>query len=145
MDEVQQGGYDIRGTSEADITVEYAWNVGKALADWLSTSGQAVVIAQDGTQELARATIEGLRLQGRDVLDGGIGDKDAAKDLIEKLTLSGGAVIGHDDLQNVSTIELYEENGRLIDSESGLSSIHELVQAGNFVPAAVKGELTALA
>jgi phosphomannomutase len=145
MDEAQQGGFDIRGTAEADISVEYAWNVGKAVADWLPTAGRAVVVSRDDTQELAHGLIEGMRLQGRDVLDGGSGNKDLATSLIEELSLSGAAVVGRDELQNVSTIELFQEDGRLIDSEVGLAVIHELVQGGNFVPAAVKGELTALA
>lgn len=145
MSEDLISGYDIRGTEETGLTVECAWNIGKAVADILPTAGQVVVVALTSETELTRALIEGLRLQGRNVLNGGVGDKTAALDLIEKLGLSGAVVLGYDDLENVSTIEIYQEDGRLIDSESGLLDIRELIQAGNFVPAAVKGELTSLA
>ena len=59
--------------------------------------------------------------------------------------LSGAAVIGFDELEHVTTIELYKEDAKLIDSETGLKEIHDVVQAGNFVPAATKGELLHIA
>jgi phosphomannomutase len=145
MSEELIGKFDIRGTEETGLTVECAWNVGKAVADMLSLPGQVVVVALTSETELTRAVIEGLRLQGRNVLDGGDGDKDSARDLIAKMGLAGAVVIGYDETDHVSTIELYQEDGRLIDSESGLHGIRASVEAGNFVPAAVKGELTALA
>lgn len=145
MNEELVGGFDIRGTAEEGLTVEHAWNVGKAIADWLPTAGQVAVVTAASQEELARAVIEGLRLQGRDVLDGATGDKDVAMALIPKLGLSGAVVVGYDELEKVATIELYQQDGRLVDSQTGLGDIRELVEAGNFVPAAVKGELTNLA
>ena len=145
MSEELISAYDIRGTEETGLTVECAWNVGKALADWLPTVGRIVVVYTPSQQSLARGAIEGLRLQGRDVVDGGNGDKEKAKSYILTAGLSGAVVIGYDELERVSTIELYQDGAKLIDIESGLKQIHELVQAGNFVPAAVKGELTQLA
>lgn len=145
MSEELIGRYDIRGTEETGLTVECAWNVGKAVADTLPTAGQVVVLALTSETELTRAVIEGLRLQGRDVLDGGVGDRDAAKALITKIGLSGAVVIGYDEMEKVSTIEIYQEEGRPIDSETGLQDIRLAVEAGNFVPAARKGELTSLA
>lgn len=138
-------GFDIRGTETTGLTVDYAWNAGKALADWLPTAGSVVVTRAPSEERLAAAVIEGLRLQGRNVVDGGTGDKEAAISYIKTMGLSGGAVIGFDELERVSVIELYREDGRLIDSQTGLAEIDELVQTGNFVPAAVKGELTAVA
>ena len=137
--------YDIRGTEETGLTVECAWNVGKALADWLPTAGSIVVMSVPSRQHLAEAVIEGLRLQGRDVINGGSGDKGAAITYIKTAGLSGAVVVGYDELGKVTTIELYQDEARLIDSETGLQQIRELVEAGNFVPAAVKGELTQLA
>lgn len=145
MSEELIGGYDIRGTVETGLDVECAWNVGKALADWLPTTGSVVVVTVPTHQDLARGVIEGLRLQGRTVVDGGIGDKEKAIAYVKTVGLSGAAVVGFDELEKVTTIELYREDARLIDSETGLKDIRELVEAGNFVPAAIKGELTALA
>ena len=145
MSEELISAYDIRGTEETGLTVECAWNVGKALADWLPTVGKVVIVYLPEQQGLARGAIEGLRLQGRDVVDGGNGDKEKAKSYVLSAGLSGAVVVGYDELERVHTIELYQEGARLIDGETGLKQIRELVQAGNFVPAAVKGELTQLA
>lgn len=133
--------YDIRGTEASGLTVECAWNVGKALADWLPTAGNVVVVTVPTQREVASAVMEGLRLQGRTVVDGGTGDKEVAKKYITTTGISGAAVIGFDELEKQTTIELYQHEAKLIDGESGLKEIRDLVEAGNFVPAAVKGEL----
>lgn len=145
MSEELISAYDIRGTEATGLDVECAWNVGKALADWLATDGDVVVMWRPGQEKLAEAVVEGLRLQGRNVVSGGNGDKEAAISVVITAGLSGAAVVGFDELEHLSTIELYREDAKLIDSETGLKSIRELVEAGNFVPAAVKGELTSLA
>lgn len=143
MNEELTSAYDIRGTEETGLTIECAWNVGKALADWLPTAGNVIVVYLPAQERLARGAIEGLRLQGRNVIDGGRGDREMAKQQIMTTGLSGAIVIAYDELEQVHTIELYQHEGKLIDSETGLQEIRMLVQAGNFVPAAVKGELTA--
>ena len=38
MSEELISAFDIRGTEESGLDVECAWNVGKALADWLPSS-----------------------------------------------------------------------------------------------------------
>lgn len=137
--------YDIRGTEETGLTVECAWNVGKALADWLPTAGNVVVTYNPSQQRIADAVVEGIRLQGRSVVDGGNGDREKAKAYVTTAGLSGAAVIGYDEAEKMITIELYRENAKLIDSQTGLQEIRDVVQAGNFVPAAVKGELIQMA
>jgi len=136
------GIYDIRGTEDAGLTVEYAWNVGKALADWLPTTGSVVVVYAPTVQHIAKAAIEGLRLQGRNVVDGGNGDSARATSYIKTAGLSGAIVVGRDDSSDMTIIELYREDAKRIDSESGLKDIQEAVLGGNFLPAATKGELT---
>lgn len=131
---------DIRGTDASGLTVECAWNVGKALADWLPTAGDVAVVYVPSQKHIADAVVEGLRLQGRNVIDGGVGDKEAAKARVTSGGLSGAAVVGYDDASTMTVIELYREDATRIESE-GLKEIRQLVEAGNFVPAAVKGEL----
>lgn len=137
--------YDIRGTTETGLTIEDAWNVGKAVADWLPTAGSVIVVSIPEQHELANAIIEGLRLQGRNVIDGGVGDNDAAVIHIQTGGLSGAVVVGFDVMAGVVTIEIYQEEGKRIETEAGLKEIGELINGGNFVPAAIKGELTAIA
>lgn len=145
MDDERLSGLDIRGTEATGLTIDYVWNVGKALADWLPTAGNVVVTAIPSQKKLAGAVIEGLRLQGRNVVDGGMSGREGAISYVKTMGLSGGVSVGYDELEQVSVIELYREDGRLVDSQTGLAEIDELVRAGNFVPAAVKGELTAVA
>jgi len=137
--------YSIQGTLESGLTVECAWNVGKAKADWLQTAGNVAVVYDASQHQLATAIMEGVRLQGRNVVDGGIGDSELAVRHIKALGLSGAAVVGFDPSSQLISIEIYKEDGTRIESETGLGDIRELVEAGNFVPAATKGELTAIA
>lgn len=134
-------GMDIRGKAGVDVTKETVWNIGKAMADWLSTSGSVLVMSGNGDHDLIAAMIEGLRLQGRDVAFVENGDKMVLAEKTIQGGYSGGVLIGHDDLSDEVSIELYNEEGRLIDNETGLAAIAELAEAGNFVPAATKGEL----
>ena len=146
MSEETFTAYDIRGKITEGVSLEVAWNIGKALADWLSTYGKITIFRGEGANEtLVNALIEGLRLQGRDVLDGGTGDKTALAECIKGDGLSGGVFVAHDKDQDVCVIELYNDKSQLIAAENGLNEIAELTQAGNFVPAATKGELVHLA
>lgn len=133
--------YDIRGKIADTAFIEIAWNAGKALADWLPTTGSVLVLrGEDTSESVLQAIIEGLRLQGRDVIDVGSGDSAILSDRIATGGYSGGVLVGYDKLSDVALIELHGEAGKLIESETGLTEIEELVEGGNFVPAAVKGE-----
>lgn len=136
---------DIRGTEETGLNVECAWNVGKALADWLPAEGKAVVVYVPSLKHIADGVIEGLRLQGRGVIDGGFGDGDAVKSHIKTSGLAGGVAVGFDNGEKVITLELYQDEAQLVTADSGLQEIRGAVAAGNFVPAVVKGELTQIA
>lgn len=136
-------GFDIRGRVDDSLTPEYAWNVGKAFADWLPEDGSVVVVStQTAVPTIVKAVIEGLRLQGRTVIDGGQGDEQTLVQVSVASKTAGGVLVGHDGLENVETIQLYQENAVAITADNGLIEISDLVEAGNFVPAAVKGELT---
>lgn len=136
-------GFDIRGRIDDSLTPEYAWGVGKAFADWLPEDGSVVVVSDPAaSQPIVHAVIEGLRLQGRNVLDGGQGDLESLVQINAAAKTAGGILVARDDLQNMETIRLFQENAVAINSDNGLIEIADLVEAGNFVPAAVKGELT---
>ena len=141
MSEELISAYDIRGTKETGLTVECAWNAGKALADWLPEEGDVVVAYISSQKVIADGVIEGLRLQGRTVIDAGESEKGFVTSYIVTGGLSGGAIVGFDEMEKVITIELYKDGGTLIDGETGLKGIRALVEAGNFVPAALRGDL----
>ena len=131
---------DIRGAEETELTVDVAWNIGKAVADWLPRHGAVVVVYLPTQHRLAGAIIEGLRLQGRDVIDGGHGDGEALITYIMTNDLAGGVRVGYDDDDKKVTIELYDAEAHLV-VDSGLEEIRRLVEAGNFVPAVGRGQL----
>lgn len=133
------------GTEDTGLTVECAWNIGKAVAEWFTLPDAVVVMYVPSHQHMGDAVIEGLRLQGRTAIDGGNGDKDAAKSFIKTAKLAGAVVVGFNPSTGIITIEVYRQDGTLVDTTSGLRQIHALVEAGNFVPAASRGELTHLA
>ncbi len=134
--------YDIRAKIRSGASLEVAWNIGKALADWLPTYGTVAVLRDQGANEiLFTALVEGLRLQGRDVIDAKSGDKVALMEKIKDEGLSGGILLGEDIEQEVCVIELYDDKAQLVSAENGLQDIAALVDGGNFVPAATKGEL----
>lgn len=144
MSEELISAYDIRGTEATGLTLECVWNIGKAVADWLPTDGRVLVAGSIQQAKLIDAAVEGLRLQGRAVIQAGEISKEQ---LIERVTtdrLSGAILIEIDELEQMTTVELYQHEGHLVTSETGLITIRELIEAGNFVPAATKGELTAL-
>jgi hypothetical protein len=93
---------------------------------------------------LVHAFIEGILLLGGNVIDCGEGDEQAVIGAIKDNQASGGAHINHDDLQNVEVIALYDATGATITSDTGLGEISELVESGNFLPAATKGQITTL-
>lgn len=144
MSEELISAYDIRGTDATGLTVECAWNVGKAVADWLPTDGVVLVSGIITETKLIDAAIEGLRLQGRAVMSAPTLSKEQVIEHITTDRLSGAILIGYDELTDMKTIEIYQHEGHLITSETGLMSLRDLVQAGNFVPSATKGELTTL-
>lgn len=134
--------FDIRGQIDSSLTPEHAWNVGKAFSDWLPEEGFITIVSSaDAEQKITHALIEGIRLQGRAVFDGGHGDTQHLVEITADNKPAGSVMVTHDGVQNLEIIQLYQENGVVLSSDNGLIQISELVEAGNFVPAAVKGEL----
>lgn len=134
---------DIRGRVDETLTTDYVWNVGKAVADWLQDEG-SIIIAKNASanEQTVHALIEGLLLQGRDVVDSGVGEEQLVASSVIDNKAAGGVYVAHDDLQNIEIISLFNGQGVRITAENGLFNLSELVDAGNFVPAAEKGTLS---
>jgi len=135
--------YDIRGVLNESLNVEDAWMAGKAFAEWLPDEGSVIVVRSESASEpIARGFVEGLLLQGRNAVDAGIGDQAVASEALRELRAAGAVVVSHDGAQNLEVISLYDVNGVAVTSERGLLEVEELIAAGNFLPAADKGEVT---
>lgn len=133
---------DIRGILTAGESLDFAWNVGRALSDWLQDDGTITIMRKEEASEtLVNALIEGVRLQGRTVCDAVRGEREALQALIASGGYAGGVLVGLDAATNQVTIELFEEEGKPIDSQSGLSDIEMMIESGNMTPSSTKGEL----
>lgn len=135
--------YDIRGRLDESLTVEYAWTVGKAFAEWLPDEGSIVIVSAPGANpSIVHALTEGVLLQGRDVIDLGTADQQALVETVAEKSAAGGMIVGREDVEQMEVITLYDAKGVAITDEMGLTAIEELINAGNFLPAASKGTVT---
>jgi phosphomannomutase len=137
--------YDIRGRVGSELNSAIAGRIGQALATWLPTEG-TVAVGRDmrpDSAELANALINGLRRQGRDVLDIGEVTSDMIYFAVGKYKLAGGAMITASHNPGVyNGIKLCREEVRPIGEDSGLLEIRDQVIANNFTTATSKGQLT---
>jgi phosphomannomutase len=137
--------YDIRGHAADTLTVEYAWTVGKAFSEWLPEQGDVVVFKEQNAHgDIAHGFVEGMLLQGRNIIDGGYGDKAAVIAAINDHKAVGGALVSHDEVQNLEIIALFDGQGSVVDQAAGLLDVQQLADSGNFLPAAEKGHIKSI-
>lgn len=136
--------YDIRGKVGTELNAEVAGRIGRALGDWLETEG-VVAVGRDmrpDSAELASAVIEGLRRQGRNVMDIGEVTSDMIYYAVGSQKLAGGAMITASHNPGVyNGIKLCREEARPIGLESGLAEIRDSVIKNSFVESPIKGSL----
>lgn len=133
--------YDIRGPVGELLTAEVVGDIGKAFADWLPADGQ-VAVGHDmrpDSASLAAAMIEGLRGQGRDVLDIGQVTSDMSYFAVGKFGLAGSAMItaSHNPGKE-NGVKLYRDGVVAVALDSGLDAIRDAVLAQSFKPTAAK-------
>ena len=137
---------DIRGTLTAGASLDFVWNVGRALSDWLQFDGSVAIMRHEQADDsLVKALIEGVRLQGRTACDAHQGEADNLRALITSGHYAGGVLVAVDHETREVAIELFNEDGQRIDSENGLSDLEMMIEGGNMSPASAKGELVVLA
>jgi phosphomannomutase len=136
--------YDIRGRAGDTLTNEQAWNVGKAFAEWLPYEGAVIVFKTAGAnQDIAHALIEGVLLQGRDVINGGEGDGQAVIATLNEKKAVAGISVDHSEA-GFDIITLFDISGATITDKNGLTEISNLAESGNLLPAPEKGQIHTL-
>lgn len=136
--------YDIRGVAGDTLSTELAWNVGKAFAEWLPDEGPVVLVMAPTTDlSTVHAITEGLLLQGRDVIEGQ-GTTQLVNDYISDKKVVGGVYVNHEAADNNEVIQLFDATGTAVTDQTGLTDIAQLVESGNFLPAAEKGKVSPL-
>ncbi len=137
--------YDIRGKVGSELSPGIAKAVGQAFADWLPSSG-TVAVGRDmrpDSAELASAVIDGLRQQGRDVIDIGEVTSDMIYFAVGHLKLAGGAMVTASHNPGIyNGIKLCREEARPVGLEAGLADVRDNALDGNFKPATTEGKLS---
>ena len=132
--------YDIRGRVGEELTPDFVYKVGRALADYLPAAGPVAVgyDMRPDSEALAAALRHGLTDQGRDVLDIGQVTSDMIYFAVGKLKLAGGAVVtaSHNPGQD-NGIKIYRDEVRAVGLDTGLAEIRDAVLADKFQAAPV--------
>jgi phosphomannomutase len=133
--------YDVRGKVGSELTPELLNKIGKAFADWLPAQG-VVAVGRDmrpDSAELAGAFVEGLRAQGRNVIDIGEATTDMIYFAVGHFNLAGGVMVtASHNPGEYNGIKFCREEAKPVGEETGLFDIRDRVLAGKFKPAAAE-------
>jgi phosphomannomutase len=136
--------YDVRGKVGSELNVEVVEMIGQAFGHWLPEYG-AVAVGYDmrpDSASLAAALLEGLKLQGRDVVDIGQVTSDMIYYAVGHLKLAGGAMVtASHNPGEYNGIKFCREEAKPVGEESGLFEIRDAVLAKSLAPAAEPGKV----
>jgi phosphomannomutase len=133
--------YDVRGKVGSELTPDVTHNIGRAFADWLPVQG-AVAVGRDmrpDSAELADALIEGLRQQGRNVINIGQVTSDMIYFATGSLQLAGGVMItASHNPGEYNGIKFCREEAKPVGQESGLFDVRDALINDSYKPAAAQ-------
>jgi phosphomannomutase len=126
--------YDIRGKVPNELTPEVAKAVGRALADFLPEG--KVAVGRDmrpDSEQLSSAIIEGLIVQGREVVDLGQITSDMIYFAVGNYDFAGGAMVtASHDPRGYNGIKLTNKGVKPIGEDTGLMDIKKAVITDSF-------------
>jgi len=137
--------YDIRGKVGTELTPEITGRIGRAFAEWLPEKGFAVVgrDMRPDSEEFAKSLIQGLREQGRDVIDIGLVSSDMIYFAVGNLGAAGGAMVTASHNPGAyNGIKLCRDEARPLSIEEGLDVIRDACLKNEFTKSQVEGTLT---
>lgn len=148
MDSLQEifKAYDVRGKVGTELTIDVAYNIGRAFADWLPKEG-IVAVGRDmrpDSAELANALVKGLREQGREIMDIGEVTSDMIYFAVGNFKLAGGAMVTASHNPGIyNGIKFCADEAKAVGYESGLFEIRDALIANQYKPAsAIPGTVT---
>jgi phosphomannomutase len=127
--------YDVRGTVPDQVNDRVAEALGAAFARTLAASGEpprGVVIAHDmrpSSPGLAAAFGAGVRAQGVDVIDAGLGSTDLLYYASGALDLPGAMITASHNPARYNGIKMCRSGARPVGQDTGLREIRELAEA----------------
>ncbi len=137
--------YDIRGLYPGEINETVATAIGRGFATYLKAS--QVAVSRDmrvSSPAIAAAFIEGVRLQGTDVVDYGMLPTDAMYFAVANDRLEGGAQItaSHNPKQ-YNGIKMVRAEAMPLSGDAGIGDIRDMIAGDRLPPpAATPGTLT---
>ena len=127
--------YDVRGTVPDQLNERVAEALGAAFARTLAASGEppaGVVIAYDmrsSSPGLAAAFGSGVRAQGADVIDAGLGSTDLLYYASGALDMPGAMITASHNPARYNGIKMCRSGARPIGQDTGLREIRERAEA----------------
>lgn len=135
--------YDIRGKVPSQLNSDVAYRVGRAFVDFLGA--KKVVVGHDvrlTSGSLSNALIDGLTDAGADVIDIGVGGTEEVYFATFHLEADGGiCVTASHNPMDYNGMKLVSADSRPVSGDTGLHTIRELAELGEFKPAS-KGSTT---
>ena len=127
--------YDIRGLVDSELTPDFAFSTGVAVARFLELEREpgTVVIGEDmrpSSPDLATAFSAGVTSQGMDVIRIGLASTDMLYFAAGKLNLPGAMFTASHNPAAYNGIKLCLSGARPIGKESGLLTIEKFVKDG---------------
>jgi len=128
--------YDIRGLVDSELTPDFAFSTGVAVARFLELEREpgTVVIGEDmrpSSSDLAGAFSAGVTSQGLDVIRIGLASTDMLYFAAGKLNLPGAMFTASHNPAAYNGIKLCLSGARPIGKESGLLAIEKFVKEGS--------------
>ena len=137
--------YDVRGKVGDELNVDVVTRIGRAMAGFLPVKGVVAVGCdmRPDSRDFAQAMINGLRMQGRDVIDIGEVTTDMIYFAVGHNNLAGGAMItASHNPGEYNGIKLCREDAKPIGEDTGLFEIRDTVIANKFTAATKQGSVT---
>ena len=143
--------YDIRGELGKNLDNDIAYRIGRAFAQFLNNNADknkapksAIVIGCDirpSSEELKKATIQGILDAGTDVIDLGMTGTEEVYFATSFYDAIGGIEVtaSHNPI-NYNGLKLVRENSKPISADTGLADIQRIAEQGDFTQADNKGE-----
>ncbi len=138
--------YDIRGRLPDQLNEEVAWRIGRAYAEFLQP--KTVVVGRDirlSSEALTQALANGLCEGGVDVLDIGLcGTEEIYHATFSQKTDGGIMVTASHNPIDYNGMKLVREDSKPISGDTGLQTIRQLAEKGEFASANRLGKITAV-
>ena len=126
--------YDIRGRLPDQLNEDVAWRIGRAYAEFLKP--KTVVVGCDvrlSSESLTKALADGLCQGGVDVLDIGLcGTEEIYHATFSQQTDGGIMVTASHNPIDYNGMKLVREQSKPISGDTGLDTIRELAEKGEF-------------